>query len=122
MVTADLEERLGNLVNSPVDQKGLYESFYGMLGILSPLRNDSTYESLLSFVYQRITRVFDTDEGASSLFYRADYMLALLGRVIEKRVKVPEQNVAAMKHSFYEMKKRHQYDERLPYEEILERL
>ncbi|MBU1643718.1 MAG: hypothetical protein KKA62_01030 [Nanoarchaeota archaeon] len=120
MTDVNLEERLENWVNSPVDQDGLNRSFYGMLEILDPLRNEENYGELLSFVYQRVTRVFDTDEEASPLFYRADYMLALLGRLIEGEVKVSENSATVMKHSFYEMKKRHDCKDRLPYEEILE--
>lgn len=127
MAPNELEQRLARLVNAPLDRKGLEASFDGMLGILIPLRGDPQYERLATFVYERVLRVFNTDNVAASLFYRADYMLALLGRVIEgesteRIITVPDDIITKIKQSFYAMKERYKCEENLPYEEDLERL
>ena len=114
------EEPLKKLIDAPIDQDGLMDSFYKMIKILNRSSKHPQYHRLLEHVYNRITRVFDTDDGGATLFYRADYMLALLGRAITK-VKIPEESFAVIKKKFYDMKARNNCQKILPYEEIFQK-
>jgi len=79
------------------------------------------YDKLLQFAYRRVIRVFETDENAVPLFYRADYMLCLLGNVTEGIAKVPEEIAAKIKQAYFAMKERHNCTRSLPCEEDLDR-
>lgn len=114
-----LEEKLNKLATSPVDENGLFRSFNEITATLKPLRENPDYEDLLRYVYQRVIHVFQTDENSAPLFYRADYMFALLGRTTEGII-IPEESTRAIHKAFYDMKERHNCDEKLPYEELLE--
>jgi hypothetical protein len=120
-----LDQTLQELVDLPVDRAGLRRSFNEMVILLEPLLETPQIEQHLPFVYRRIIKVFETEEGADDLFYRADYMLCLLARtttdqrVMSQGITLPTAQANAIRKSFDEMKQRHNYDGTLPCEEYL---
>jgi len=120
-MTDPIEARLEELVNLPVDHYGLSKSYNDMVEIFRSITGSPEYDKLLQFAYRRVIRVFETDENAVPLFYRADYMLCLLGNVTEGIAKVPEEIAAKIKQAYFAMKERHNCTRSLPCEEDLDR-